>query len=142
MKINTFSVLILFSLSSGLSLNQAQANNDVVDELLKTYVSQGSTKANAEQGKLMWQKTFKRKSGIKERSCASCHTQDLTASGKHVKTNKSIKPMSPSVNSQRLSKIKKVEKWFKRNCKWTFNRECSSQEKSDFLVYINQETSF
>ena len=142
MKINTFSILILFSLSSGLIFNQVQANNQVVDELLKNYASQGATKANAEQGKLMWQKTFKRKDGIKNRSCTSCHTKDLSASGKHIKTNKTIKPMSPSVNPQRLSKIKKVEKWFKRNCKWTLNRECSSQEKADFLVYINQKTTF
>lgn len=142
MNLNTFSVLILFSLSSGLSINQAQANNEVVNELLKTYASQGAPKANAEQGKLMWQKTFKSKNGIKDRSCASCHTKDLSASGKHVKTHKTIKPMSPSVNPQRLSKIKKVEKWFKRNCKWTLNRECSSQEKADFLVYINQKITF
>ena len=142
MKNNLLYTLTIFSLSLGFSVNQVQANNEVVDELLKTYVLQGATKANADQGKLMWQKTFKRNEGIKDRSCASCHTQDLTANGKHIKTNKTIKPMSPSVNPERLSNIKKVEKWFKRNCKWTLNRECSNQEKADFLVYINQKTTF
>ncbi|MEA3244387.1 MAG: DUF1924 domain-containing protein, partial [Pseudomonadota bacterium] len=33
---------------------------------------------------------------------------------------------------------KKIEKWFKRNCKWTLGRECTAQEKADFLAYIDK----
>lgn len=138
-------ILTIFSLSLPLGLlplKQAQANNDVVNNLLDIYASQGASTANAEQGKKMWLKGFKREGETVDRSCATCHTQDLTATGKHVKTNKAIEPMSPTVNPDRLTETKKIEKWFKRNCKWTYNRECSVQEKADFLVYINNTTNF
>ncbi len=62
---------------------------------------------------------------------------DLTRTGKHVKTNKEIKPMTPSANPKRLTDAKKIEKWFKRNCKWTLGRVCTAREKADFLAYIN-----
>jgi len=68
----------------------------------------------------------------------SCHTSNLNAKGKHIRTGKAIKPMSPSINKQRLAGIKKVNKWFKRNCKWTLGRECTAQEKLDLLTFINQ----
>jgi len=42
--------------------------------------------------------------------------------------------MSPSVNPDRLTDSKKVNKWFKRNCKWTLGRECTAQEKSNFFL--------
>ncbi|MBT5634001.1 MAG: DUF1924 domain-containing protein, partial [Gammaproteobacteria bacterium] len=40
----------------------------------------------------------------------------------------------------RFNSMKKVEKWFKRNCKWTFSRPCSPQEKGDILTFIQFET--
>lgn len=119
-------------------INPAQAKNATVDSLLQAYAAQGAVMADAEQGKYLWQKTFQAGSGPAERSCASCHTEDLTAVGKHVKTNKLIKPMAPSVNMERLTDQKKIEKWFKRNCKWTMGRECTVQEKAGFLLYINK----
>lgn len=44
--------------------------------------------------------------------------------------------MSPAVNPKRLSDPKKIEKWFLRNCKWTLGRECTPQEKGDYLTYL------
>lgn len=70
------------------------------------------------------------------RSCADCHGKDLTRKGKHVKTNKVIKPMALSVNPKRYTKPKKIEKWFKRNCKWTWGRECTALEKDQMLQYL------
>jgi len=84
----------------------------------------------------MWQQTFAGSGEFSERSCVSCHTSDLSRAGKHVKTGKAIEPMSPRVNPARLSDNRKVEKWLLRNCKWTLGRECSVQEKADFLAYI------
>lgn len=46
--------------------------------------------------------------------------------------------MKPAVNPERLVDAKKIEKWFLRNCKWTFGRECTAQEKGDFLTFINR----
>lgn len=117
----------------------ALADNATVNQLLQDYTRQGAGTADAAQGQQLWQKTFTQKG---ERSCVTCHSKDLTKNGKHVKTRKLIKPMSPSVNPERLSDIKKVNKWFKRNCKWTLGRECTAQEKSDLLVYIQNSTKF
>lgn len=117
----------------------SHAESTVVNSLLQDYVIQGANTADAEQGKQLWQKTFNNNG---ERSCASCHTKDLTRNGKHIKTNKDIKPMSPSANPERLTDSKKVNKWFKRNCKWTLGRECTAQEKSNFLVYIEKSSKF
>jgi len=69
-------------------------------------------------------------------SCASCHTDDPTAVGKHAKSDKLIKPLAPSANPKRFTKLKKIKKWFKRNCNDVLDRECTAQEKGDFLAYL------
>jgi mono/diheme cytochrome c family protein len=89
----------------------------------------------AASGEKLWNQT-QTVSG-QARNCASCHTSDPRKAGKHVRTGKPIKPMAPSVNSDRFADPKKVAKWFKRNCKWTLGRECSMQEKGDFTKYLN-----
>jgi hypothetical protein len=78
---------------------------------------------------------FKSKHGG-EWSCASCHTDDPAAPGRHVKTDKPIKPMAPAVNPNRFTDTAKVEKWFKRNCGDVLDRPCSAQEKGDFITYL------
>ena len=70
-------------------------------------------------------------------SCASCHTDNPAAIGKHVVTGKLIQPMSPSANPERFSDAAKVNKWFKRNCNDVLGRECSSLEKADVMAYLN-----
>lgn len=71
------------------------------------------------------------------RSCTSCHGESLTVPGRHEKTGKLIEPMAPSVNPARLTERRKIDKWFLRNCKWTFGRECTAQEKGDVLVWLS-----
>ncbi len=44
--------------------------------------------------------------------------------------------MAVSVNPERFTKTKKIKKWFKRNCKWAWGRECTAQEKGNFLTYF------
>jgi len=136
---NTF---LMTTLLISVPLGFAQAEPNTVNDLLTVYSTQGANTADAQQGKALWQKTFMAKGEFPRRSCASCHTQDLTQPGKHIKTNKPIKPMAPSVNPQRLTRVKKINKWFKRNCKWTLGRECTAQEKSNILVYIESESKF
>ncbi len=117
-----------------LPLGSVSADEATVQQLLKNYSEQGVTRMSKSTGKQMWEKQFSAKGEM--RSCATCHTKDLAAGGKHATTNKAIKPMSPDVNAKRITKVKKVEKWFKRNCKWTLGRECSAQEKADYIAYI------
>lgn len=91
------------------------------------------------KGKQLWQQKFTSKNPYTERSCTTCHGDNVTLMGKHIKTNKQIKPMALSSNSQRLTKKTKVEKWFLRNCKWTMGRECTQQEKNDISAYLKSQ---
>jgi mono/diheme cytochrome c family protein len=71
-----------------------------------------------------------------EWSCASCHTDKPTASGRHAKTDKAIKPLAPVANIERFTDAAKVDKWFRRNCNDVLNRECSAAEKADVLAFL------
>ena len=119
-----------------LLLSQAQAG--AVETLQQQYQAAGAGPFNASAGEAMWQNRYTDAKSGKQRSCQSCHGSDLTKASKHVKTGKVIEPMAPSVNAERLTKVKTINKWFKRNCKWTVGRECSDQEKGDFLEYLKQ----
>lgn len=70
-------------------------------------------------------------------SCATCHTQLLTNNGKNVKTNKSIEPLAPSVNHQRLTSKKEMQKWLRRNFNDVYQREGTAKEKGDVLTFIS-----
>lgn len=78
---------------------------------------------------------FKAKHG-KEWSCASCHTDNPAAPGKHANSGKDIQPLAPSANAERFTDMAKVEKWFKRNCNDVLGRVCTAQEKGDVLSYL------
>ncbi len=121
-----------------LSLYAVVGNADVVDQALAQYRSQGASEFNAAAGKALWDKSYPDARGGEARRCAACHTADLRQPGKHTQTGKVIEPMAPSVNPQRLTDIKFVEKWFLRNCKWTLGRECTPQEKGNVLVFLRK----
>ena len=101
--------------------------------------SPGSTEQqagyDAQRGKALWEQKYI-VSG-QPRSCTTCHTNDPRQTGKHARTGKPIKPMAHSVHPERFTSQKKIEKWFKRNCKWTLGRLCTEQEKGDVLKYLN-----
>jgi hypothetical protein len=115
------------------------ADENTVNTLMKSYQLQGVKSGNAQRGEQFWNKTFTGKTPFTERSCKSCHTANLKNKGEHVRTGKTLKPLGPSVNQASLSKVKKVKKWFKRNCKWTTGKECSAQVKADILAFIKQQ---
>lgn len=121
-----------------LSLVATPVISGTVDEQLVAYQADGAGDFSAERGKELWFKDFVSSEDGKPRSCTSCHTTNVRVNGKHAKTGKSIKPMAPAVNPERYTDAAKIEKWFKRNCKWTMDRECTPQEKGDFLSYLRQ----
>jgi len=121
------------------TVSSVTADETTVNTLMKSYQSQGAKSGNAQRGELFWNKTFSGKAPFTKRSCKSCHTANLKNKGEHLRTGKILKPLAPSVNSLSLSKVKKVNKWFKRNCKWTIGKECSAQEKADILAFIKQQ---
>lgn len=71
-----------------------------------------------------------------EWSCASCHSDNPAAPGKHAKTGKVIAPLAPAANAERFTRPDKVEKWFRRNCNDVLNRACTASEQGDVLAYL------
>jgi hypothetical protein len=68
-------------------------------------------------------------------ACTSCHGKDTRAAGRTL-VGKQIDPMALSVSPSRYTDPVKVEKWFKRNCTEVLGRECSAQEKGDWLSFM------
>ncbi|MGU0800165.1 DUF1924 domain-containing protein, partial [Pseudomonas aeruginosa] len=66
----------------------------------------------------------------------TCHGADPLKAGKTL-TFRKIEPLAPSAAPARFTDTKKVEKWFRRNCNDVFGRECSAQEKGDFISWIS-----
>lgn len=105
------------------------------DALLAKYKAEGATNIDAAKARHDWTREVAGEDGEKI-SCSTCHGTDFAKTGKHRKTGKVIEPMSPKVNAERFIDEKKIEKWFKRNCKDAWNRECTPQEKADFLTFL------
>jgi len=110
-------------------------------DLLKGYEASARQDAasfagfSAERGRAFFQSTHGN-----EWSCASCHTQDPAASGRHARTSKTIAPLAPAANPERFTSAAEAEKWFKRNCNDVLGRACTAQEKGDVLAYLMQAT--
>lgn len=68
-------------------------------------------------------------------SCTTCHTADPKAVGQ-TRAGKEIAPMALSRSPDRYADMKKLEKWFRRNCKSVLGRLCSALEKGDFLTFM------
>jgi opacity protein-like surface antigen len=126
---------LLLLLLAATSVHAASA----VDELLQRYAAQGARTFDAAAAEAQWNKSFVDAASGENRRCSTCHTMDLKAGGKHATTGKAIEPLAPSVNPKRLTDIEKIEKWFLRNCKWTMGRECTPQEKGNYLVMIRSK---
>ena len=68
-------------------------------------------------------------------ACTSCHGTETRGAGQ-TPSGKPIKPMALSATPTRYADAVKVEKWFKRNCAEVLGRECTAQEKGDWLSYM------
>ncbi|WP_417793687.1 DUF1924 domain-containing protein [Terasakiella pusilla] len=71
-------------------------------------------------------------------SCTTCHMGNPTQAGR-TRAGKTIAPMALSQTPDRFQDVKKVEKWFRRNCKSVLGRECSAQEKGDFITFMKTQ---
>jgi len=132
-------IICLPALLVALVLMVPMAHASAVQDTLDSYRAAGAGPFDAARGETMWTQVNIHAETGQKRDCTTCHTPDLTATGKHKKTGKLIKPLAPSANPERLTETKKIKKWFKRNCKWTLGRLCTPQEKGDFLLYIQSK---
>lgn len=121
-------VTLLFSLTA------APAWSAGSEAVIAAYQAEAGVALDTAQGESLWKRT-----GAEGRLCADCHGKDLRAEGKHAKTGKPIEPLAPSANPARMTDLKKVEKWFKRNCEWTWGRECTAQEKGHLAAWLSRQ---
>ncbi|MGK7345459.1 MAG: DUF1924 domain-containing protein [Candidatus Nitrospinota bacterium M3_3B_026] len=126
-------MLIVFAAAPSL------AGPGAVAELFERFRAEGAGDFSAERGREMFYKTFKSAEDGSDRSCVTCHTENLRQVGKHAKTGEPIEPLAPSANPKRLTDTRHVRKWFLRNCKWTLGRECGPQEKGDLLMFFKDQ---
>lgn len=108
-----------------------------IDELKKEAKEQNPSFVDfsAKNGEILF-KTENIGKENKKLSCVSCHGTDLRQKAQNVFTGKDIDPLAPSVNNARISDVKEVKKWLKRNFKDVFLREGTASEKGDTLYYI------
>ncbi len=131
----------IFTVSGAPAVYAGAALNPKMQSLVDSYLAEarkadkGLKSFSAEEGRRLF--TSKRVHSAKkdERSCTTCHTQDPSRPGQTV-VGKPIEPMAQSVNKERFTDPEKVEKWFKRNCQWVLERECTPKEKGDFITYM------
>jgi hypothetical protein len=111
-------------------------NQQVRGLVLALLASAGQAYAD---GAADWVREYPQPDGSPARSCATCHGSDLTQPSQHATTGKRIAPLAPSVNPERLNDPNKVEKWLRRNCRWTLGRLCTQAEKEGFIAYIRSQ---
>jgi cytochrome c peroxidase len=123
----------------GLALISAHAAADSPASFMARYAQQAGVAVSAlspARGETLYRTEHPGKSGTAQ-SCASCHTANPKQAGQ-TRVGKRIEPLAPSANPQRFTDAAQVEKWFRRNCTDVLARECSAQEKGDFIAWLNQ----
>ncbi len=108
-----------------------------INELKKEALAENSSFSDfsAERGKEIFTSVHVGKED-KKISCESCHGSDLAQKSQNIFTGKEIEALSPKANPSRLSDVKEVKKWLKRNFKDVYLREGTALEKGDALYYI------
>lgn len=110
--------------------------NAAMSSMLDGLKKQANVQAfSAAEGQKLYNSKRVHSQNKEERSCTTCHTSNPASIGK-TPVGKAIEPLSPGANKERFTDPKKVEKWFKRNCEWVLERECTAKEKGDFITYM------
>ena len=114
----------------------APASADTPESLMRGYAEQARTTSASYAGPspAAGRRLFHQQP--RDWSCATCHTDQPAATGRHAITGKTIAPLSPVANPERFRDAAKAEKWFKRNCTDTLGRLCTSAEKADLISFL------
>ena len=124
---------------TGLVLLSANAAADTPGSFMARYAQQAGmavTALSPTRGEALYRSEHPGRNGTAQ-SCASCHTANPKQAGQ-TRVGKRIEPLAPTANPERFTDAVKAEKWFRRNCTDVLQRECSAQEKGDFIAWLNQ----
>lgn len=104
------------------------------EDIIAGFMAQGAGPANPANGKKMYEGTYG--TGKPDTpKCTTCHGATAQQGGQ-TRTGKAIEPMAVSRTAARFTDKKKVDKWFRRNCSSVIGRECTAQEKVDFISFL------
>ncbi len=123
----------LYHLAVPLLLLSAPARAETPQQILAQYQQQAGAASAARGEKFFFARNTLPNGEVV--SCTSCHTDNPKAVGK-TRAHKQVEPLAPVANRERFTDPAKVEKWFKRNCKDVLARECTVQEKADFVAFL------
>ncbi|OIQ86081.1 cytochrome c'' precursor [mine drainage metagenome] len=132
-KITLFIALALASVGAQADQDSAQKLADKYAAIAKN-VNPSSTGLSVEAGKAFFNRQLTIRG--KQVACASCHTANPANVGKHMMTGKAIQPLAPAANPKRFSDLDKVEKNFEKHCMDIIGRDCTAQEKGNFIAYL------
>ena len=128
--------LMAIAIMAAMAWSSSVVAGPLQDKILQHYKSEAGsgTEFSAKRGEAFFRATH---TGGKPKtpSCTTCHTTSPGNKGK-TRANKDIAPMALSKTPDRFSDLKKVEKWFRRNCRSVLGRECTPAEKGDFLAFM------
>jgi len=125
--------ILALTLTTLIPLTSAAAD-PLADYVAAAQANTAGFSPSYERGKAFYNRQFGLSADMP--GCYSCHTRDPRHSGEHVITGKGIRPMAVSANPKRFTRMKKTEKWFRRNCKELLERECTAAEKANFISYL------
>lgn len=132
--------LLVMTVFAGHSFAGSELNGEMA-ALMKTYLAEAQKEDpafkafSAEEGKKLFYSKRMHSKAKKERGCTTCHTSKPENKGK-TPAGKVIEPISPAVNKERFTSPKRMKKWFRRNCKWVLERQCTPKEKGDFITFM------
>lgn len=124
----------------GLTIGTAAAGEPSRDKILDLYAAQARQTApefsgfSADRGRALYRGPHV---GGTPEACATCHTPDPAATGRHYKTGRAIEPMAVRTNPARFTDAAEVEKRFARDCKNVLGRACTPVEKGDFITFLS-----
>jgi hypothetical protein len=140
-KILSLALAVFFVITTCGALYGETRLNDEMQQLVDTYAVEARTLNSdfkgfsAEDGKKLFNSSRMHSKKKESRSCTKCHTKDPSSDGRTT-VGKKIEPISPAVTPKRFTEPKKVKKWFRRNCKWVLERECTPEEKGNYITYM------
>ncbi|MDP1526831.1 MAG: DUF1924 domain-containing protein [Rhodocyclaceae bacterium] len=142
-----FALAGLLVLSTQVRADISPKQNEILEDLIAHYAGKAKEEAKnkarnpdsgrpftSEAGREFYLK--QRSQQLTDVSCSACHTDNPVNQGKHVLTNKPIKPLAPSVNPERFIDAKKVQNNFTEHCFDLYQADCRAYEKGIFLTYL------
>lgn len=121
-----------------LALAAGSAGAAAPADLLQTYVAAARQANPGFTPSAVLGETFFRQpraTAAGQAACADCHGDDPRKGGR-TRAHKTIAPLAPVANPERLTDAAKAEKWFGRNCQDVVGRACSAAEKADFAAWL------